>query len=77
TKVDGIYTDDPKKNPKAEKIDEISYLEALNRGLKVMDHTALTLAKENKIPILVLDVFKPDNLLKAVRGEKVGSLVRD
>ncbi len=77
TKVDGIYTDDPKKNPKAEKIDEISYLEALNRGLKVMDHTALTLAKENKIPILVLDVFKPDNLLKAVKGEKVGSLVRD
>ena len=77
TKVDGIYTDDPKKNSKAEKIDEISYLEALNRGLKVMDHTALTLAKENKIPILVLDVFKPDNLLKAVKGEKVGSLVRD
>ena len=77
TKVDGIYTDDPKKNPNAEKIDEISYMEALNRGLKVMDPTALTLAKENKIPILVLNIFKPDNLLLAVKGEKVGSLVRD
>ena len=77
TKVDGIYTDDPQKNPNAEKIDEISYMEALNRGLKVMDPTALTLAKENRIPILVLNIFKPDNLLKAVKGEKVGSLVRD
>ncbi len=77
TKVDGIYTDDPKKNPDAEKIEEISYMEALNRGLKVMDPTALTLAKENGIPILVLDIFKKDNLLKAVQGEKVGSLVKE
>ncbi len=76
TKVDGIYTDDPKKNPKAEKIEEISHMEALNRGLKVMDPTALTLARENNIPILVLDIFQPDNLLKAVKGERVGSLVR-
>ncbi len=77
TKVDGIYTDDPIKNPAAEKIEEISYMEVLQRGYKVMDHTALTLAKENKIPILVLNIFKPDNLLKAVKGEKVGSIVRD
>ncbi|RTZ59212.1 MAG: UMP kinase [Gammaproteobacteria bacterium] len=77
TKVDGIYTEDPKKNPTAKKIDEISYMEVLNRGLKVMDFTALTLAKENRIPILVLNIFKKDNLLKAVKGEKVGSLVRD
>jgi uridylate kinase len=77
TKVDGIYTADPKKDPSAQKIDEISYLEALNRGLKVMDSTALALAKENKIPILVLNIFKENNLLKAVRGEKVGSLVKD
>jgi uridylate kinase len=77
TKVDGIYTDDPQKNPNAQKIEQISYMDALKRGLKVMDFTALTLAKENNIPILVLNIFKPDNLLKAVKGEKVGSLVKD
>ncbi|MFZ8863978.1 MAG: UMP kinase [Thermocrinis sp.] len=76
TKVDGIYTDDPIKNPQAEFIDEISYLETINRGIRVMDHTALTLCMENKIPILVLNINKPGNLLKAVRGEKVGSLIR-
>ena len=77
TKVDGIYTDDPKKNPDAQKIEEISYMDALNRGLKVMDPTALTLAKENKIPIMVLNIFEPDSLLKAIKGEKVGSIVKD
>jgi len=76
TKVDGIYTDDPVKNPRAEFIDEISYLETINRGIRVMDHTALTLCMENKIPILVLNINKPGNLLRAVRGESVGSLVR-
>ncbi|WP_448587565.1 UMP kinase [Thermocrinis sp.] len=76
TKVDGIYTDDPVKNPKAEFIEEISYLEAINRGLRVMDHTALTLCMENKIPIMVLNINKPGNLLRAVMGERVGSLVR-
>jgi uridylate kinase len=76
TKVDGIYTDDPVKNPRAEFIDEISYLETINRGIRVMDHTALTLCMENKIPILVLNINKPGNLLRAVRGERVGSLVR-
>jgi uridylate kinase len=76
TKVDGIYTDDPIKNPQAEFIDEISYLETINRGIRVMDHTALTLCMENKIPILVLNINKPGNLLRAVRGEKVGSLIR-
>jgi uridylate kinase len=76
TKVDGIYTEDPVKNPQAEFIDEISYLETINRGIRVMDHTALTLCMENKIPILVLNINKPGNLLRAVRGERVGSLVR-
>jgi len=76
TKVDGIYTEDPIKNPQAEFIDEISYLETINRGIRVMDHTALTLCMENKIPILVLNINKPGNLLRAVRGERVGSLVR-
>lgn len=76
TKVDGIYTEDPVKNPRAEFIDEISYLETINRGIRVMDHTALTLCMENKIPILVLNINKPGSLLRAVRGERVGSLVR-
>lgn len=76
TKVDGIYTDDPVKNPNAEFIQEISYLQAISMGLKVMDHTAMTLCRENKLPILVLNIKKPGNLLKAVMGEKVGSLVR-
>jgi uridylate kinase (EC 2.7.4.-) len=76
TKVDGIYTEDPIKNPQAEFIDEISYLETINRGIRVMDHTALTLCMENKIPILVLNINKPGNLLRAVRGERVGSLIR-
>ncbi len=76
TKVDGIYTEDPVKNPKAEFIEEISYLEAINMGIKVMDHTAMTLCMENKLPILVLNINKPGNLLRAVMGERVGSLVR-
>ncbi len=76
TKVDGIYTDDPLKNPKAEFIREIAYLEAINRGLRVMDYTAMTLCKENRLPILVLNIKKPGNLLRAVMGERVGSLVR-
>ncbi len=76
TKVDGIYTDDPLKNPNAEFIQEIAYLEAINRGLRVMDYTAMTLCKENKLPILVLNIKKPGNLLRAVMGERVGSLVR-
>ncbi len=76
TKVDGIYTDDPLKNPKAEFIREIAYLEAINMGIRVMDYTAMTLCKENRLPILVLNIKKPGNLLRAVMGERVGSLVR-
>ncbi|QID34237.1 UMP kinase [Hydrogenobacter sp. T-8] len=76
TKVDGIYTDDPLKNPKAEFIQEIAYLEAINMGIRVMDYTAMTLCKENRLPILVLNIKKPGNLLRAVMGERVGSLVR-
>ncbi len=76
TKVDGIYTDDPLKNPKAEFIQEIACLEVINMGIRVMDYTAMTLCKENKLPILVLNIKKPGNLLRAVMGERVGSLVR-
>ncbi|MCX8076503.1 MAG: UMP kinase [Aquificaceae bacterium] len=76
TKVDGIYTDDPMKNPKAEFIREISYMDAITKGIRVMDHTAMTMCRENKLPILVLNIKRPGNLLKAVMGERVGSLVR-
>jgi len=75
TKVDGIYDSDPKKNPKAKRFDEVSYLEALQRQLKVMDSTAFSMCMDNKMPIIVFDLFKPHNLRKVVLGEKVGTRV--
>ncbi len=75
TKVVGIYDSDPKKNPKARRFAEISYLDALQRRLKVMDSTAFSLCMDNKMPVIVFDFFKPHNLRRAVLGEKVGTLV--
>ncbi|HXB60797.1 MAG TPA: UMP kinase [Candidatus Acidoferrales bacterium] len=75
TKVDGIYDSDPKKNPNAKKFAEISYIDALQRQLKVMDSTAFSLCMDNKMPIIVFDFSKPHNLKKVVLGEKVGTLV--
>ena len=75
TKVDGIYDCDPKKNPKAKRFAQISYLEALKKQLKVMDSTAFSLCMDNKMPIIVFDLFKPHNLRRVVMGEKVGTLV--
>jgi uridylate kinase len=75
TKVDGIYDSDPKKNPSAKRYTQLSYLEALQRQLKVMDSTAFSLCMDNKMPIIVFDLFKPHNLRKVVMGEKVGTLV--
>lgn len=75
TKVDGIYDSDPKKNPHAKRFDKISYLEALQKQLKVMDSTAFSLCMDNKMPIIVFDMFEDDNLARVVRGEKVGTLV--
>ena len=75
TKVDGIYDCDPKKNPKAQRFAEISYLDALQKRLQVMDSTAFSLCMDNKMPIIVFDFFKPHNLRRAVVGEKVGTLV--
>ena len=75
TKVDGIYTADPKKDPTATKFDRLTYSEALARRLKVMDSTAFSLCMDNDIPIQVLDFFSPDALLRAVRGDPVGTLV--
>ncbi len=75
TKVDGIYDKDPEKFPDAKLLKRISYMDALNRGLRVMDHTAITLCKENNLPIVVFNIKKPDNLKKIVLGEEVGSIV--
>lgn len=75
TRVDGIYTADPEKDPTATKFDEISYDEIYNRGLKVMDLTATTLCKENNLPIIVFDMDTPGNLKKVLDGEKIGTLV--
>ena len=76
TKVDGIYDSDPKKNPNAKKFPEISYLDALQRQLKVMDSTAFSLCMDNKMPIIVFDFSKHHNLRRVVLGEKIGTLVR-
>src|SRR6266571_2187894 len=75
TKVDGIYDSDPKKNPGAKRFPQISYLDALQRQLKVMDSTAFSLCMDNKMPIIVFDLFRPHNLKRVVMGEKVGTLV--
>ena len=73
--VDGIYSADPRKNPKARKFDRLTYLEALNLRLKVMDATALSLCLENMLPIIVFDLNTPHSLEKAVCGEPIGTLV--
>jgi uridylate kinase len=75
TKVDGVYDADPKKNPNAVKFDQLSYIDVLNRRLEVMDSTAITHCMENKIPILVLNLWDSTALHSALRGEKVGTIV--
>lgn len=75
TRVDGIYTADPEKNPDAQLFKEISFQEVYEKGLNVMDMTAFTLCKENNLPIIVFDMNKPDNLRRIVEGEEIGTLV--
>ena len=75
TRVDGIYTADPEKDPTAVKLDRVGYIEVLNRGLKVMDTTAISLCMENKLPIVVFDLNRPGNIRKIMSGEPVGSMV--
>jgi uridylate kinase len=76
TKVDGIYEADPLENPTAKKYERLDYLEALNeKGIDVMDNTALTLCMDNKLPIIVFDLLKEGNIERVVRGEKIGTLV--
>ncbi|MDA0568160.1 MAG: UMP kinase [Bacteroidetes bacterium] len=75
TRVDGIYTEDPEKNPNATKYDEISFQEVFERGIKVMDMTAFTLCNENGVPIVVFDINKSGNLLRVAKGEAIGTVV--
>ncbi|HRK06220.1 MAG TPA: UMP kinase [Pseudobdellovibrionaceae bacterium] len=76
TKVDGVYDKDPKKHNDAVKFEELSYIEVLNRRLNVMDSTAISLCMDNEMPILCFNLQDPGNILRAVRGEKIGTLVR-
>jgi uridylate kinase len=77
TRVDGIYTADPEKDPNATKFETITFQECISKNLRVMDMTAFTLCMENQLPIIVFDMNRPNNLMRVVRGEKVGTLVKD
>jgi uridylate kinase len=76
TRVDGIYTADPEKDPSATRYDEISFQEVYDKGLNVMDMTAITLCQENKLPIIVFDMNKEGNFMKIAKGEAIGTLVK-
>jgi uridylate kinase len=75
TRVDGVYTADPEKDPTATKYDTLGFDEAYSKGLNIMDLTAFTLCKENNLPVIVFDVHSAGNLKRIVMGEKVGTLV--
>ncbi len=75
TRVDGVYTADPEKDPAATRFKTISYKDVLTKNLQVMDMTAFTLCQENKLPIIVFDMNKPGNLMKIVKGENIGTLI--
>ena len=73
--IDAVYSADPKLDPTAEKFDKISYLEVLEKDLKVMDSTATALCRDNNIPLLVFGIADPENIVRAVKGEKIGTIV--
>ena len=75
TKVDGVYTDDPHRNAEAERLERLTYMEALNLRVGVMDATAISLCMDNDLPIIVLDLWQPGSLQRAARGEKVGTII--
>jgi uridylate kinase len=77
TKVDGIYTADPGKDPRAVKLPRVGYIEVLNRGLEVMDTTAISLCMDNKLPIVIFDLTQRGNIRRIITGEPVGSIVSD
>lgn len=74
--IDGVYSADPKIDPTAEKFDEITYLDILNKDLKVMDSTATSLCKDNSIPLIVFGINEPENIVKIINGEKIGTIVK-
>jgi uridylate kinase len=76
TKVDGVYTADPKKVKDARRYEELSYMDVLSQGLRVMDGTAITLCMENRLPVIVFDMFEEGNLERVVRGESLGTRIR-
>jgi uridylate kinase len=73
--VDGVYTADPRTNPEAVKYERITYIDVINQGLKIMDSTAITFCRDNKLPIVVFDVLKPGNIHRVLIGEQIGTLV--
>ena len=75
TRVDGVYDDDPEKNPQAKKFESITYREVIDKNLRVMDITAISMAMDNKLPIVVFDLGNKDNLIKIISGEKIGTIV--
>ena len=75
TKVEGVYSDDPKTNPNAQLFEKLSYDEVLSRNLRIMDHAAISLCRENNIPIVVLNIFEKGNIAKALRDERVGTRI--
>ncbi len=77
TKVDGVYTKDPKKHAEAVKYDKITYQEVLDKQLKIMDSTAITLCMDNKLPIMVLDIFAEGNIKNAIAGKNVGTIIQE
>ena len=75
TQVDGVYSDDPRKNPKAERYDKLTYSDVLARELRVMDGAAIALARDNNLPVIVFSIEEPGNLLKVLRGEALATLI--
>ena len=77
TRVDGVYTADPEKDPEAVRYEMVSFQEVIDKGLKIMDQTAFTMCRENKLPVVVFNMDKPGNLKKLISGEKVGTLIEN
>ena len=75
--VDGVYSDDPNKNPDSVKFDELKYIDVLNKGLKIMDSTATSLCMDNKIPILVFGIENPESIEKIILGENIGTIIKE
>jgi uridylate kinase len=75
--IDAVYDSDPQTNPKAVRYSELSYIDVLNQGLKVMDSTATSLCMDNHIPILVFGLNEPKNILRAIMGEKIGTIIQE